>query len=204
MNIVRTRVSMPSEATLLFCHGWKWAYQVCGLPVRISCGLQAHFWCVPSLEQGGGKFPNWGLFSITFGCLLLMMLRMIFKRGSSGNFSPCHGCCQSPRSYLIWGVLKKLKLCSFQAYLGWSNCYPTVKPHINFQLQKPRPRTQLLPPKETQPDPGASHCWGPVACTNHLHHRDSSWRCFGETLQVSIKYVIYIYIYKYYVTYIYI
>ena len=69
--------------------------------------------------------------------------------------------------------------------------------HINFQVQKPPPSCC---PQETQPDPGASHCWGPVACTNHLHHRDSSWRCFGETLQVSIKYVTYI-LYIYYIIY---
>ena len=165
MNIVRTRVSMPSEATLLFCHGWKWAYQVCGLPVRISCGLQAHFWCVPSLEQGGGKFPNWGLFSITFGCLLLMMLRMIFKRGLSGNFSPCHGCCQSPFFLILFEVFSKNWSCVHFKPI-WDD--PTVYSH---KFSGSKATTQLLPPG----DPAWPRCFSLLGSSG-LHEPPPSQR----------------------------
>lgn len=95
----------------------------------------------PLLNRGVANFPIGGSSVSPLGACYWWCSEW-FLRGLSGNFSPCHGCCQSPRSYLIWSVLKKLKLCSFQDISSLSGMIPD-KTHI---FSGSKPTTQLLPP----------------------------------------------------------
>ena len=157
MNIVRTRVSMPSEATLLFCHcfvmdgseliksvGFQWeSAVVCKLIFAVS----------PLLNRGVANFPIGGSSVSPLGACYWWCSEGFLSEAWVGIF---HHAMVMPWllsisffSYLIWSVLKKLKLCSFQAYgayLGWSNCYPTVYSH-KFSASKATSHHPVVAPR---------------------------------------------------------
>ena len=181
MNIVRTRVSMPSEATLLFCHcfvmdgseliksvGFQWeSAVVCKLIFAVS----------PLLNRGVANFPIGGSSVSPLGACYWWCSEGFLSEAWVGIFH--HAMVMPwllsiPFFLILFEVFSKNWSCGHFKPMGpiWDD--PTVIQlftHINFQLQKPPATTQLLPPG----DPAWPRCFSLLGSSG-LHEPPPSQR----------------------------